>query len=178
MIIQSNIWRYKTIRYHFQHDTSIPRHILKDRRYDAFVFNHERDNQAKDEVANFLKEKGLTLCCESDRIGESPFNFSEQLNNSRWTILILSKSALNDPLFSHCCFMLVGEFLRSKRLGIIPVLTDAGHEDIPEAIRIVTYTAVDSDRMYLERILTTLRGKKAFWLHITKYENNLTNIRR
>lgn len=135
---------------------------MTDRRYDAFVFNHEEDNPAKDEIANFLEERGLTLCYESDRIGGSSFNFSEQLNNSRWTILVLSKSALNDPKFSHCCFMLVGEFLRTKRLGIIPVLTDAEHEDIPEAIRIVTYTAVDSDRMYLERILTTLRGKMAF----------------
>nr|XP_022287701.1 uncharacterized protein LOC111100289 isoform X3 [Crassostrea virginica]XP_022287702.1 uncharacterized protein LOC111100289 isoform X3 [Crassostrea virginica] len=142
-----------------QHDTSIPRKILTDRRYDAFVFNHEEDNPAKDEIANFLEEKGLTLCYESDRIGGSSFNFSEQLNDSRWTILVLSKSALHDPKFSHCCFMLVGEFLRTKRLGIIPVLTDAGHEDIPEAIRIVTYTAVDNNRMYLERILTTLRGE-------------------
>lgn len=125
--------------------------------FDAFVFIHEGDENTSDEITHFLEGKGVKLM-RNDRIGQSILNISDVIKRCRWIIPILSKTSLKDPVFAHCCLMLVGDILEKKELRMIPVLTGgAAYEDVPEVIRMVTLTVADNPE-YLNRLHQTIKG--------------------
>lgn len=133
---------------HFQH---------AEYEFDAFVFIHEGDENTSDEITRFLEGKGVKLM-RNDRIGQSILNISDVIKRCRWIIPILSKTSLKDPVFAHCCLMLVGDILEKKELRMIPVLTGgAAYEDVPEVIRMVTLTVADNPE-YLNRLHQTIKG--------------------
>lgn len=125
--------------------------------FDAFIFIHEGDENTSDEITHFLEGKGVKLM-RNDRIGQSILNISNVIKRCRWIIPILSKTSLKDPVFAHCCLMLVGDILEKKELRMIPVLTGgAAYEDVPEVIRMVTLTVADNPE-YLNRLHQTIKG--------------------
>lgn len=90
----------------------------------------------------------------NDRIGQSILNISDVIKRCRWIIPILSKTSLKDPVFAHCCLMLVGDILEKKELRMIPVLTGGAAYEV---IRMVTLTVADNPE-YLNRLHQTIKG--------------------
>lgn len=95
---------------------------------------------------------------KNDRIGKRILNISDVIKRCRWIIPILSQTSLGDPVFAHCCLMLVGDILEKKELRMVPVVTGgATYEDVPEVIRMVTLTVADNPE-YLNRLHQTIKG--------------------
>lgn len=125
--------------------------------FDAFVFIHDGDENTSDEITRFLEEKGVKLM-KNDRIGKRILNISDVIKRCRWIIPILSQTSLGDPVFAHCCLMLVGDILEKKELRMIPVVTGgATYDEVPEVIRMVTLTVADNPE-YLNRLHQTITG--------------------
>lgn len=92
----------------------------------------------------------------NDRIGQSLLNISAEIKRCRWIIPILSQTSMGDPVFAHCCLMLVGDMMEKKQLRMIPVLT-GGATYVPEVIRMVTFIVADNPE-YLNRLHNTIKG--------------------
>ncbi|XP_062571123.1 uncharacterized protein LOC134233144 [Saccostrea cucullata] len=128
---------------------------------EAFLFCHssETSQVIGHEIETFLNKKNVKLDLLGHHAGQKQFDLAEVIEKSYWTIVVMTQEALHDKEFTIQILSLLQEFLSDKKIRLIPVLVDTRYVDIPDAVRFVTYVAVDENKRYLERLLCTLEGK-------------------
>ncbi|XP_061171897.1 uncharacterized protein LOC133181398 [Saccostrea echinata] len=128
---------------------------------EAFLFCHssEASEFIALEIEEYLKSKGVKVYEGGHQPGQRSFYLDEAITKSYWTIVVITREALHDKQFTMQILSLLETFLQEKKIRLIPVLVDTRYVDIPDAVRFVTYVAVDKNKRYLERLLCTLKGK-------------------
>ncbi|XP_062599437.1 stimulator of interferon genes protein-like [Saccostrea cucullata] len=131
----------------------------KDYENEALLLCHssEASEAIGHEMEEYLEKKGLKLA--RHEAGQRYFDLADAIEKSYWTIVVLTRDALGDNTFAMQILILLERFVTEKKIRLIPVLVDTRYEDIPDALRFVTYVATDESKKYLERLLCTLKGK-------------------
>lgn len=136
--------------------------------YDVYVAScPEYDGKLAIEISKFIEAENSKPSEKKElkvSIGNQPTmseNLKEALEESKWILLILSKSALENDQFTLETMSFLTQLVTEQSIKIIPVLKDVSEAHIPYHLRWIMYIQVDQNNPsgYLQRINSAVRGK-------------------